>query len=151
MPKQIDELDRKILSMIQYNARASFADIAKKLGVSEGTIHIRVKKLQKNGVIKGFYTILSPDKLDKGLLAFIAIRVSSPDYRNVVSELARIPDIHEIHEVTGEFYSILKVRTRDKDTLANIIDNIGAIKGVLSTYTMLVLKTDKEQLPTVTS
>ena len=146
MAKVMDELDRRILSLIQYNARASFAKIAKRLGVSEGTIHIRVKKLQERGVIKGFYTILSPEKLNKSLTAFIAIKVNPLEYQDVLSKLIEVPDIYEIHDVTGEFYAILKVRTRDKDSLAKIIDQIGAIKGVLSTQTMVVLRTVKEQL-----
>jgi Lrp/AsnC family transcriptional regulator for asnA, asnC and gidA len=149
MAKSIDGLDKNILSLIQDDARASFAEIAKKLGVSEGTVHIRVKKLSEKGVIQGFYTIISPEKLDKGLMAFIAMKANAPEYPHIVSELIKMPEIYEIHEVTGEFYSILKVRTKDKDTLADILNKIGAIKGVLSTHTMIVLKTDKEQIITI--
>jgi Lrp/AsnC family transcriptional regulator for asnA, asnC and gidA len=149
MTKSIDELDKNILSLIQDDARASFAEIAKKLGVSEGTVHIRVKKLTEKGVIQGFYTIISPEKLDKGLMVFIAMKASATEYSNIVSELIKIPEVYEIHEVTGEFYSILKVRTKDKDTLADLLDKVGAIKGVLSTHTMVVLKTDKEQFITI--
>jgi Lrp/AsnC family transcriptional regulator for asnA, asnC and gidA len=145
----IDELDKNILSLIQDNARASFAEIAKKLGVSEGTIHIRVKKLSEKKVIQGFYTIISPEKLDKGLMAFVAMKANAPEYSQIVSKLINMSDIYEIHEVTGDFYSILKVRTKDKDTLADILDKIGAIKGVLSTHTMIVLKTDKERVITI--
>ncbi len=149
MAKSIDGLDKNILSLIQDDARASFAEIAKKLGVSEGTVHIRVKKLSEKGVIQGFYTIISPEKLDKGLMAFIAMKANAPEYPHIVSELIKMSEIYEIHEVTGEFYSILKVRTKDKDTLADILNKIGAIKGVLSTHTMIVLKTDKEQIITI--
>lgn len=66
MAKSIDGLDKNILSLIQDDARASFAEIAKKLGVSEGTVHIRVKKLSEKGVIQGFYTIISRRNSIKG-------------------------------------------------------------------------------------
>lgn len=142
---KLDGLDKKILSLIQDDARASFAKIAHKLGVSEGTIHLRVRKMQKRDVIKGFYTIVSPEKLGKGLTAFITVKADPAKYPGVLQSLLEIADISEIHDVTGEFYAMLKVRTKDKESLAGVIDKVGTVKGVTATQTMVVLRTVKEQ------
>ncbi|MEM2925922.1 MAG: Lrp/AsnC family transcriptional regulator [Candidatus Bathyarchaeia archaeon] len=144
--RELDDLDLRILSTLQRNARSSFSSIAKALGVSEGTVHLRVKKLLKKGIIKGFFSILNPEKLGIGMKAIICLKADPQRYEEVLKSLLDIPDIHEIYDVTGEFYSVLKVRTKNKESLAQVIDRIGRIPGITSTSTMVVLRSVKEEL-----
>ena len=74
MSVSLDKIDREILIRLQKNARKSFAEIAREIGVSEATVHIRVKRLRKNGVIRGFYTILAPEKIGERLTVFILLK-----------------------------------------------------------------------------
>jgi Lrp/AsnC family transcriptional regulator for asnA, asnC and gidA len=144
LSSEIDSLDRKILDLIQEDARASFAQIAKKVGVSEGTIHLRVKRMVNSGTIKGFYALLAPEKVGRGLTAFVELKADPSKYREALNRIQGLRDVYEIHDVTGEFYAILKVRTVSKEGLARVIDAIGDIEGVTSTQTTVVLRTIKE-------
>ncbi len=145
MSVSLDKIDREILIRLQKNARKSFAEIAREIGVSEATVHIRVKRLRKNGVIRGFYTILAPEKIGERLTVFILLKSVPSEYENVLKEIIKIPKVYEVHDVTGEYYAIIKARVRDKEELAQLLDKLGAIKGVTSTETLLVLRTLKEE------
>lgn len=142
---EIDETDREILRMLQENARTSFRKISKKLNVSEATVFVRVRKLLKKGVIKGFTAIVSPEKLGKNITAFILINADPKKLRNVLKTLSEIDDVYEIYDVTGSYYIIAKVRTENQKKLAEIIDEVGMIDGVISTETAVVLRSIKEE------
>jgi len=142
----LDDLDKNIINMLQEDARASFADVARKLNVSEGTVHLRVKKLKNSGIIRGFYTVISPDKVGKGLTAIICVKADPAKYPDVLNVLNSMKDVYEIYDVTGEFYAVLKIRTTDMNGLTKIIDELGEVNGIDSTETIVVLRTIKEQL-----
>jgi Lrp/AsnC family transcriptional regulator, regulator for asnA, asnC and gidA len=143
---KLDDLDRSILDALQDDARASFADIARKFDVSEATIHLRVKKMKDAGVIKGFYTIVVPEKVGKELTAFIYIKVDPLKYAKVLEHLLTIRDLYEIYDVTGEYYAVIKVRTHGGEGLAKILDALGKVDGIISTMSMVVLRTLKDEL-----
>jgi Lrp/AsnC family transcriptional regulator for asnA, asnC and gidA len=142
----LDDLDKNIIAMLQEDARASFAEVARKLNVSEGTVHLRVKKLKDLGIIRGFYTVISPEKVGKGLTAIVCIKADPAKYPNVLNVLTSMKDVYEIYDVTGEFYAVLKIRAMDMNGLTKIIDELGEVDGIGSTQTMVVLRTIKEQL-----
>lgn len=142
---ELDDLDETILTVLQYDARTSFAELARKLKVSEGTIHMRVKKLREKGVIEGFHARVSPGKMGKGLTAIVSIKAEPSRYSEVLGKIVEMEDAYEVFDMTGEFYAMLKVRAADIENLAKIIDKIGDIEGVTSTRTEVVLKTLKEQ------
>ncbi len=143
---ELDEADKKILRLLQREARASFKTIAKEVGVSEATVFVRVKKLTEKGVLKGFRAIVDPRGIGKILTAFILVRAEPKAYPVLLSALKKFDDIYEIYDVTGQYYSILKVRTSGTDELAKIIDEIGTIDGIAGTETMIVFRTVKEEL-----
>jgi len=145
MDLSIDDVDKEILRMLQDNARTSFRKIAKKLNVSEATVFVRVKKLLKRGVIKGFTAIISPEMLGKNLTAFILINADPKKLQNVLEALSGIDDVYEVYDVTGSYYIIAKVRTEDQKKLAKIIDEVGMIDGIISTETAVVLRSVKEE------
>ena len=145
MNVKIDSIDKEILRMLQDDARISFKKIANKIGVSEATIFVRVKKLQKNRVIKRFTAIVSPDLLGKNLTAFVLVNTEPRNLEHVLDTLSKMDDVYEVYDVTGTYYVIVKIRTENRKTLAEIIDKIGMIDGVTRTETAIVLKCVKEE------
>jgi len=145
MPSEIDDVDKVILEMLQEDARISFREIAQRVGVSEATIFLRVKKLVKKGIIKQFTALVSPEHVGKGLMAFVLIDADPKKLQGVFEALSTIDDIYEIYDVTGSYYAIVKIRARDREELKSIIDKIGLIDGVTRTETAIVLKSIKEE------
>ena len=143
--RDLDDVDRKILRKLQEDARISFKEIAKEVGTSEATVFVRVKKLQKSGVIKGFRAILNPQSVGKQVTAFALVKAEPKSYPRMLAQLMNLEDICEIHDVTGAYYSILKMRTTNSEQLAEILDKIGEIEGVAGTETVIVLRTIKEE------
>jgi len=141
----LDDVDKKILKKLQEDARISFKEIAKEVGTSEATVFVRVKKLQKSGVIKGFRAILNPPSVGKQVTAFALVKAEPKSYPRMLAQLMNLEDICEIHDVTGAYYSILKMRTTNSEQLAEILDKIGEIEGVAGTETVIVLRTIKEE------
>jgi DNA-binding Lrp family transcriptional regulator len=141
----LDETDRTILNRLQQDARISFKEIAKEVGTSEATIFVRVKKLQKNGVIKGFRAVLHPESVGKQVTAFALVKADPKSLPKMLAQLAAFDEICEIHDVTGAYYSIIKMRTSTSEQLAQILDRIGQIEGVSGTETVIVLRTIKEE------
>jgi len=140
----LDEKDLKILEILQDDGRASYSQISRILGMSEAAIYSRIQKLLKLGIIRRFQAILDPDKLGFTLTAFIAVTAHPAKYEDVLKALAEIPEIQEIHDVTGDYYCLVKLRARGKESLAKILDQIGSLDGVASTETRIVLRTIKE-------
>jgi Lrp/AsnC family transcriptional regulator for asnA, asnC and gidA len=143
---ELDDSDRKILRELQRDARTSFKAIAEDIGVSEATVFVRVKKLKEKGVLKGFLAVVDPKTVGRTLTAIILVRAQPKAFPGMLNALKKFDDIYEIYDVTGEYYSILKVRTSGTEELSNIIDEIGAIDGVAGTETIIVLRTIKEDL-----
>ncbi len=115
------------------------------MGISESTVFVRVRKLQEKGVIRRFTVEISPELVGKGLTAFILIKVNPRSYSTALETLKKIDDIYEVFDVTGNYYTIAKARTGNRDDLARIIDKIGLVEGITSTETAIVLKGIKEE------
>jgi len=145
MSVKIDSTDREILKMLQEDARVAFKRIAEKIGVSEATVFVRVKKLRKKGVIKRFTALVSPELLGKNLTAFVLINTEPKKLEEVLDTLSSMDEVYEAYDVTGTYYAIVKIRTENRETLAEIIDKIGMIDGVTRTETAIVLKCVKEE------
>jgi Lrp/AsnC family transcriptional regulator for asnA, asnC and gidA len=144
MSVDLDDLDSLIITRLQENARTPFSKIAKEAGVSEATVFLRVKRLQKIGVLKAFRAIVSPSKVGKSLTAFILVRADPRKYSEVLNVVRNLVEVTEAYDVTGPYYLILRVDVSNKESLAKVIDLIGAVDGVSSTETAIVLKEVKE-------
>ena len=143
---ELDQIDRKILSSLQKDARISFKKIAEETDVSEATVFVRVKKMQERGVIKSFMAVVDPGTVGKALTAIMLVRAQPKGLPRLLDALKKLDDIYEIYDVTGQYYSILKIRTSGTEQLSKIIDEIGQIEGVAGTETVIVLRTVKEEL-----
>ncbi|MGA2572577.1 MAG: Lrp/AsnC family transcriptional regulator [Candidatus Methanomethylicaceae archaeon] len=146
MSVDLDDLDQLIITRLQENARTPFSKIAKEAGVSEATVFLRVKRLRQIGVVKAFRAIVSPSKVGKSLTAFILVRADPRKYTEVLSVVRNLVEVTEAYDVTGPYYLILRVDVSNKESLAKVIDLIGAVDGVSSTETAIVLKEVKENV-----
>lgn len=139
-----DEKDLEILKALQENGRASYSEIAKRLGLSEAAVYTRIQRMIKQGVIKKIQAIIDPEKLGFNLTAIIAVKAQPSKYEQLLNELSKMSEILEIHDVTGDYYCLLKIRVTTRENLAKLLDRIGSMEGVLSTDTRIVLRTIKE-------
>ena len=142
----LDEIDLNILSFLQPNSCLSNAELAKKLGMAPSAVLERVRKLEQKEIITGYPTRINPDALDLRLLAFIFIK-SDQGLKNVsvAKQLAKLPEILELHHIAGEDCYIAKVRVSDPQALAELMrTKFAKIQGIQSTKTTVVLETVKE-------
>ena len=151
---KLDKKDIALLNELQVNCRRSLKKLARKLNMSITTVYDRMKKLEREGVIKGYKAILDPEKTGNPFLAFVMMRVNynglvDGEKRWTQKELARriskIPNVLETHIVAGEWDIILKVRGKDVKELGNVvIESLRNIRGVGRTHTSDVWVTIKE-------
>ncbi|HET9984132.1 MAG TPA: Lrp/AsnC family transcriptional regulator [Longimicrobiales bacterium] len=143
---EMDAIDRRILELLQENARLANAEIARRVGMAPSAVLERVRKLEERGVIEGYEARLGARTLGLGLVAFIFVRTEdTPGQPSTGEWLKRIPEVQEIHHVAGEDCLLLKVRTADTEALGRLLrDRIGAVSTVRSTRTTIVLGTLKD-------
>ena len=111
MKYQIDDIDRKILSYLVKNARVPFLEIARECGISGAAIHQRVKKMEDAGIIEGSRFIVKPRALGFKICAFIGVILdNASQYKKVVKEIEKIPEVIECHFITGHYSFFLKIR-----------------------------------------
>lgn len=143
---ELDAVDKKILVILQRNARMPNTEIARRIGMVPSGVFERLRRLEESGVIRGYETRIDPAAVDLGLVAFVFVK-ADPRAGSVrtASRLATIPEVQEVHHVAGEDCYLLKVRTADTESLGELLrDRIGRIKSVRSTRTTIVLGTTKE-------
>jgi len=141
---ELDETDRKLLNLLQGDAKVPYAKLARRLGVSPSGIHKRVKRLIDAGVIQRFVAVVDPQIIGKKLKVFVGVSTSPGACREVIAQLGKRPEVLEIHEVAGEHDLFVKLVTDDTLKLNEILHEMDSIPGVSSTRTLVVLKTEKE-------
>lgn len=141
-PKDVDRLDRQILSLLMDNAKKPYTDVAQQLFVSGGTIHVRMKKLEEAGIVKGYSLIIDHEKLGFDVLAFLGIYLDKSSlYDDVAKELEKIPEIVAAYYTTGLYSIFTKVICRDTNHLRDVLhDKIQKIPGIQRTETFISLQ-----------
>lgn len=147
----IDDIDRTILTILQDNARIPAAEIARRVEMAPSAVFERIKKLEERGVIRGYTPVIDPGALGLGLLAFVLVRADER-IADIESgrQIAAIPGVQEVHHIAGEDCYLVKVRTRDTESLGRLLrEQFGPIPFVRNTRTTIVLETVREsaQLP----
>lgn len=142
----IDEIDRKIATIVQGNARISNTEIARQIGMAPSATMERLRKLEAQGVILEYKARLDPKAAGLGLLAYAFIRANERIANcDVGAELAKIAEVQEVHHIAGEDCYLVKIRTAGPEELGLLLrEDIGAIAGVVSTRTTIVLSTVKD-------
>lgn len=141
----VDEIDRKILSLLKNNSRLQFAEIGKKVSLSAPAVFSRVKKLESKGVIRRFSIEMNPEALEASMCAFIRVVLKGVATADAIAALEKYKEIEEAHHVAGEDCLILKVRTQGALQLNQLLEAIKRHKGIERTVTSVVLKSEFER------
>ena len=148
--EKIDNLEKKILSILSNNARMPFKDVAAECGVSRAAVHQRVQHLIENGVITGSSFNVNPKSLGYSTCTYIGLNLERGSmYKKVVEQLQGIPEVVECHFTTGSYTMLLKLYARDNEQLMDLLNNhIQTIAGVVSTETLISLdQSIKREVP----
>jgi len=145
----LDETDRRILSVLQRDARTSMRKISEEVGVSLGTVSNRVRKLEGTGVIRGYAVLLDPEKIGWDLNVVIGLRIQKGRLIEIQEKIAKDPRVYGVYDVTGDFDSMVVARARDRSDLDELSKNVMSVDGVERSVTHLVLNTVKESPTTL--
>jgi Lrp/AsnC family transcriptional regulator for asnA, asnC and gidA len=139
---EIDQLDRQILAKLVEDGKTPYTDIAKQLFVSSGTIHVRMKKLEQLGIVKGSSLTVDYQKLGYDITAFLGIHLDKSSlYDDVVALLKQIPEIVEANYTTGMYSIFTKIVCKDTNHLRQVLhDKIQKISGIQRTETFISLE-----------
>ncbi len=141
----IDAVDRRLIELLQANGRASYAELARQVGLSAPAVHERVGKLEAAGVITGYRAVVDPMAVGLDVTALISVIESdSVDETGVEAALAAMPEVEDCWRVAGSEGYVLKVRVADIPALEAAISALNRIRGVARTRTTVVLSTKWE-------
>lgn len=143
----LDDVDRKLLGLLAADATRSYAALGEALHLSAPAVHERVKRLRQDGVVKGTVAVLDGPAIGRPLLAFVQVKTRSWATTLQKINFAELPDIEEVHSITGESDVLLKVRTRDTQALEEILALIQGFEGVDGTHCIVALSTYLERGP----
>lgn len=137
----LDKLDLQIIHAMMENAAISYADLGKQLFVSGGTIHVRIKKLQEYGIVKGTKLSVDIKQLGYDITAFVGIFLEKSSlYDQVAKELKKIPEIIRLNYTTGNYSMFLEIVCKDMNQLRHVLhDELQKIKGIERTETFISL------------
>lgn len=147
---QLDEIDKKILDFLVENTRMPFTEIAHRMGVSAGTIHVRVKKMEDAGIILGSSLVIDYGRLGYNFITYIGILLSrSNKTQKVLEILEKIPNVTELSVTSGKYNIFCKIRAKDTNDAKKIIYSISDIEDVMRTESMISMEesfSDKNRL-----
>lgn len=146
MPQKVDEIDLKIIRLLQEDSKSSYNKIAASLGIAVGTVYNRIRNLEDEGIIKGYTAIVDPNKLGLGLTALILIQADGQHLPEVENELAKLYDVISIYDITGNYDIAITARFEERAMLNNFIKKILIMPHVNKTVTNVVLNVIKEDL-----
>jgi Lrp/AsnC family leucine-responsive transcriptional regulator len=146
---QLDRIDRNIISAMARNGRLSMAELAEKVGLSKTPVQARLKRLEKDGYIRGYAAIVDREKMGEGHVAFVQVKLS--DTRSAALDafnraVGAVPEIEQCHMMAASFDYLLKVRTRDIAAYRRVLgERISALPHVAQTSTFVAMETVKDR------
>ncbi|WP_380052570.1 Lrp/AsnC family transcriptional regulator [Falsihalocynthiibacter sp. SS001] len=141
----LDAIDRKILGELANDASQSFASLGQTVGLSAPAVHERVKRLRARGAIRKTVAMLDGKSVGKGLLAFVHVDTTGWGKTPGIMELAKLPEVEEIHSSTGDTCLIMKLRVSSSEALEGLLSKLYDTDGVRSTRTYVALSTHIER------
>jgi Lrp/AsnC family leucine-responsive transcriptional regulator len=140
----MDNLDTKIIKLLQSNARVTASEIASEINLSVPAVSERLKKLENSGVIMQYTAIVDPEHFNKTLMALVFVTLERPQFSEIFAEFVMEQnDILECHYLAGDYDYALKVVTENTGTLQELLNRIKSIHGVQDTRTIVILSTAK--------
>ena len=135
----LDALDRRLLTLLQAHARSSTAELARQLGVARTTVLARINRLEREGVITGYTVRLASTEPGRGVEAYVGLSVAPKSAGLVTQRLASFPELRQLCSVSGGFDYLALLHADSPARLDRLLDEMGAIEGVLKTTTAVVL------------
>lgn len=151
----VDEKDIEILRLLQEDCKMPVREISRRIGSPITTVYARIKRLEDSGIIKGYKAILNPEGLERGTTAFIlaSFRYRMPgvektlSQRDIAREVARFPEVLEVHIITGDWDILIKVKEKDVNAIGIfVVDKLRTVRGIERTLTCMVFDSVKETL-----
>ncbi len=138
----IDNVDLKILALLTEDAKMPYTEVAKKVFVSGGTVHVRMRKLEEMGIVQGTTLKMDYSKMGYDITAFLGIYLErSSLYDSVIKKLYNIPEIVKVHYTTGNYNIFVKLHCRDTNHLKDVLhDKIQKVEGIERTETIISLE-----------
>ena len=141
----IDELDRKIIWVLNQDARKSYREIAREVGASATAVMNAVRKLEASGTVKGYIPIVDPEHLGLSLAAVVAVRISQGKLLETQKRIAQDPRVSAVYDITGDWDSFIVGRFKDRDDLNRFVKKLLAMPHVDRSLTHLVLNVVKDE------
>jgi Lrp/AsnC family leucine-responsive transcriptional regulator len=143
----LDPIDRRILALLQDDAKIPQAKVARAVGLTAPSINERIRKLERAGYIRGYVALLDEKKLGQDVTAFVEVFIEQPRFEaGFIEAVSELDEVLECHHITGEFSLLLKVRVADMGAFRRLlIEKLNTVRGVRQTRTLIVLATAKEQ------
>ncbi|NVJ27693.1 MULTISPECIES: Lrp/AsnC family transcriptional regulator [Myxococcus] len=142
----MDELDIRLVDLLQRDGRATQLELSRAVGLSQPAVAERIRKLEERGVITGYAARVDATKLGKDITAFIGVSIEHPKYfEGFAKKVLALPDVLECHRVAGQDSYLVKVKTANTRTLDSLlVETLRTIAGVTRTQTTIVLSSIKE-------
>lgn len=152
MEFKLDDKDLMILCLLQKNCKMTAREIAQKIDSPITTVFAKIKRMEELGIIQHYRAVLDAGKLDMGTTAFILASVSyrlkegaQLSQRRIAQEIAKFPEVQEVHIITGDFDILVKVKEKDVNQIGKfVIDKLRMVEGIEKTLTCMVFETEKE-------
>ena len=141
---QLDDTDRRLLAVLLEDARISQRGLAQRIGVAQGTITNRLRRLEKLGVIKGYTVLLEPESIGWTMTVITGLRIEKGSMINVQQNIAADPRVFAVYDVTGDYDSMVLARVQSRKDLDDLTKTVFTFKGVQRSFTQVVLNTVKE-------
>jgi DNA-binding Lrp family transcriptional regulator len=141
---QLDKTDLRLIDLLQKDASHRLEDLARSVRLAPSSVHDRLRRLQRDGVIRRWTVDVDPDAMGLGVLAFIGVSATQP-CSELLPALTAIPHIEECHSVAGDLSMILKVRVSSTAELLKLTEQLRQISGIEGTQTTIVLKTQLDR------
>jgi Lrp/AsnC family leucine-responsive transcriptional regulator len=144
----VDEVDSRLIAELRGNARATFAELGRLVGLSAPSVHERVRRLEQSGVLTGYHANVDPIAIGLGVTALVGIHLSdAAEQEDVADALATVGEVEDCWSVAGEEAFVVKVRVPEVDALERLLGVLRRIPGVARTRTTVVLSTRWEGRP----
>jgi len=145
MRHKLDAIDVELLKILQTKGRTKRGDLAQQVGLSISSASERLRKLEEMGIIRGYHALLDSRMLGLELTAFVAVTAdSSKRFKKLIELATQCEEVVECHAITGDGSHLLKVRTRNTESLERLLSLIQSWPGVVNTKTSIVLSTPKQ-------
>ena len=141
---QLDDTDRRLLAVLLEDARISQRGLAQRIGVAQGTITNRLRRLEELGVIRGYTVLLEPESIGWTMTVITGLRIEKGSMINVQQNIAADSRVFAVYDVTGDYDSMVLARVKSRKDLDDLTKTVFTLKGVQRSFTQVVLNTVKE-------